>query len=101
MRLFHITSHEAWSDAKLHGAYRAPSLGTQGFIHLSEERQWPLTLQRFYGGQPGLVLLVLEASLLRAEVRFEPADGDLFPHLYGELNLDAVIEVRELTASQG
>ncbi len=100
MKLFHITSRDAWQAAKAEGVYRAPSLSTQGFIHLSEDRQWPLTLRRFYSGQQGLVLLVLESSLLRAEVRSEPADGDHFPHLYGELNLDAVTEVRELEAQQ-
>ena len=101
MKLFHITTREAWGAAKAQGAYRAPSLGSQGFIHLSTERQWPLTLRRFYAGQAGLVLLVLEADALSAEVRYEAADGDQFPHLYGELNLDAVIEVRELESEEG
>ena len=96
MRLFHITSERAWQAAIAQGSYRAPSLNAQGFIHLSDERQWPLTLQRFYAGQQGLVLLVLDSEALTAEVRFEAADGDSFPHLYGPLNLDAVVEVRPL-----
>jgi uncharacterized protein (DUF952 family) len=96
--LFHITSKQAWAAAQAAGEYRAPSLVMQGFIHLSEERQWPLTQRRFYTGQSQLVLLVIRREALRAEVRFEPADGDSFPHLFGPLNLDAVVEVRQLAS---
>ena len=44
-----------------------------------------------------LVLLVIDPARLTAEVRFEHADGDDFPHLYGSLELAAVIEVRALS----
>ncbi len=76
------------------GEYRTHSLEAQGFIHLSTEAQWPLTLKRFYAGRVNLLLLVVDPEKLHASVKFEPADGDLFPHLFGPLNLGAVIEVR-------
>lgn len=97
MRLFHITTVRAWDAAKQAGEYRAPSLDSEGFIHLSGEQQWPRTLERFFKGQSGLVLLELDETELRAQVKLEPNDGDLFPHLYGPLNLDAVIAVQPLT----
>lgn len=93
MALFHITTAAAWEQAKRAGEYRAPSLETEGFIHLSTDQQWRRTAQRFFRGQAGLVLLTLREDRLVAEVRFEPADGDLFPHLYGPLNLEGVGEV--------
>ena len=96
MLLFHLTTREAWLDAQRLGAYRAPSLETEGFIHLSTERQWPLTQRRFFAGQTGLVLLVIDPARLQAEVRFEAVHGDSFPHLFGPLTLAAVTEVREL-----
>lgn len=95
--LFHITTLTAWNEAKQQGEYLAPSLETQGFIHLSTEAQWPLTLKRFYAGQPNLVLLVIDQAKLQAQVTFEPADADHFPHLFGPLNLDAVVDTRSLT----
>jgi uncharacterized protein (DUF952 family) len=93
--LFHITREEDWKSSVTE--YRAPSLDTQGFIHLSTEAQWPRTQERFFKGQAGLVLLEIDVSKLRAPVKHEPADGELFPHLYGPLNVDAVIAVHQLT----
>lgn len=95
-RLFHITTREAWAEAQRVGAYRAPSLDTEGFLHLSTERQWLKTANRFFLGQLNLVLLELAPERLTAEVRFEPADGDEFPHLYGALPVAAVVATLEL-----
>jgi uncharacterized protein (DUF952 family) len=56
----------------------------------------------FYHGQRGLVLLVIDPSQLQAELKWEPPaepeptharEGELFPHIYGPINLDAVIEI--------
>jgi uncharacterized protein (DUF952 family) len=94
--LFHITPRIDWDAARTAGEYRAASLETEGFIHLSTDAQWPKTLQRFFRGREGLVLLVIDPSRLTHEVRFEAADGDRFPHLYGPLDLAAVIEARPL-----
>lgn len=93
MRLFHITTADAWKRATAAGEYRAPSLETEQFIHLSTDAQWIRTAQRFFRGQHGLVLLSIRPDRLKAEVKFERADGEDFPHLYGALNLDAVVEV--------
>lgn len=94
--LFHLTFAVAWAAARAAGEYRAASLDTAGFIHLSTQAQWPHTQKRFFAGQTGLVLLVIDPSRLVGEVRFEAADGDSFPHLYGPLNLDAVVDARPL-----
>jgi uncharacterized protein (DUF952 family) len=90
--LFHITSLAAWQAAQAAGEYRPPSLATEGFVHLSTDRQWLRTANRFFRGQHGLVLLSIRRDALSAPLRFEAADGDEFPHLYGALNLDAVVE---------
>jgi uncharacterized protein (DUF952 family) len=94
--LFHIAPREAWQRAVASGLYRAPSLDTEGFIHLSTEAQWPKTLARFFFGATDLLLLVIDPVRVHAAIRFEPADGEDFPHLYGPLEVSAVVEVREL-----
>jgi glutathione S-transferase len=94
--LFHITTRDDWERARERGEYRAPSLAAEGFIHLSRARQWHAVANRFYRGRAGLVLLAIRADRLRHEVRDEPADGDRFPHLYGPLEVDAVVAVFDL-----
>jgi uncharacterized protein (DUF952 family) len=94
--LVHICPRQDWLAAQASGAYRAASLESVGFIHCSRPEQAPGVLQRFFAGASDLLLLWIDPRLLRAELRWEQADGDLFPHLYGELNLDAVVRVEAL-----
>jgi uncharacterized protein (DUF952 family) len=94
--LFHITTRQAWDEAREYGEYRAGSLATQGFIHLSEDRRWLEVANRLYRGIRDRVLLTIRADRLRAELRHEPVDGSVYPHLYGPLNLEAVVEALDL-----
>lgn len=64
-----------------------------GFIHLSNSHQLHGTLQRFFApsSQVGDVLYLMalpRASIADAATRlkFEPAAGTLFGHIYGTLN---------------
>jgi uncharacterized protein (DUF952 family) len=94
--LVHICPRLDWLAAQAAGVYRATSLESVGFIHCSRPEQAPGVLQRFFAGDSDLLLLWIDPQQLQAELRWEQADGDLFPHLYGELNLDAVVRVETL-----
>jgi uncharacterized protein (DUF952 family) len=91
-RILHITQRQQWESAKVIGSYRGDTLDTDGFIHCSTPKQVVAVANRFYGGQMDLVLLVVDAERLQSPLRYEAADGDEFPHLYGALNLDAVVQ---------
>jgi len=96
--ILHITRKQDWDAAQAAGEYTAPSLATEGFIHCSMPEQVVAVAERFYADQRGLVLLVLDSKRIRSEVRFEPgADkpDELFPHIYGPINLDAVTRVAD------
>jgi uncharacterized protein (DUF952 family) len=95
--IFHITLRSQWNSAV--DSYRDDTLATDGFIHCSELRQVVAVANRFYAGQSGLVLLCIEVDRLKPELRYEAADGDEFPHLYGALNLDAVLRVVDFEPS--
>src|SRR5258708_1151096 len=80
--------------------YAPASLRDGGFIHCSTLSQVINTANRFYRGQDNLFLLWIEECLLKGELKHEPpammhdeSSGELFPHLYGELNVDAVVRV--------
>jgi uncharacterized protein (DUF952 family) len=94
--ILHATSRIAWSDAQKRGEYTAASLAGQGFIHCSKVDQILRVANFIYAGQHGLVLLVIEPALLTSELRWEPGVDlaiQLFPHIYGPVNLDAIVDV--------
>lgn len=98
MLIYHITTKQAWEAAQQAGSYTADTLTTEGFIHFSDENQVERTANRYYRGQPNLILLQVETDLLTETLRYEEGEpGEKFPHLYGPLNLQAVTDVRELT----
>ncbi|MCA9599236.1 MAG: DUF952 domain-containing protein [Myxococcales bacterium] len=99
MELFHITTRAEWDAARASGAYRAPSLETEGFIHLSTAEQWRRVARERFADRRDLVLLRIDAARLSHPVHFEAADGDHFPHLYGELEASAVLDARLLSVS--
>ena len=104
--IFHITSRTAWEDAQQRGDYRAESLETEGFIHCSTPSQVLPVAENFYKGQSELILLCIEPTLLSSALKWEPPsggspppgvpEGDAFPHIYGPLNLNAVVKVIDL-----
>lgn len=94
--LLHICTAQAWQEAQARGEYRASSLETEGFIHASRPTQVLQVANTFYKGIADLLVLWIDPHRLEAELRWEPADGELFPHLYGPINLEAVSAVREL-----
>jgi len=75
------------------GEYRPASLAVEGFIHASLSGQVLGVANRFYPSRQDLLLLWIDPQRLRPELRYEPADGELFPHIYGALNLEAVLAV--------
>jgi uncharacterized protein (DUF952 family) len=100
--ILHITTLQEWGKAKLTGAYTAPSLNSEKFIHCSTVKQTADTANIFFKGQQGLILLCIDENKLESECRYEdpagggkhdPGVGNLFPHVYGPINLNAVIKV--------
>ena len=105
--IYHITNREAWQDARERGAYRAPSLAADGFIHCSAREQVLGVANDFYRGRANLLLLCIDERKLAAKLRWDTpihpnpsaskqtATESAFPHVYGELNLDAVVTAIE------
>lgn len=100
--ILHITSKQEWLDAQARGEYVAPSLTSEGFIHCSTDKQILNVANAFYRGRTDLVVLSLDETRIRSEVKWEapagpPAENiseaDLFPHIYGPINLDAITSV--------
>lgn len=98
MTLLHMISTSAWSGAPQSGGYEAPSLASEGFIHLSTPDQVHIPANALYAGREDLLLLCIAETELSAPLKYEagfPDDPEsmLFPHLYGPLDLAAVYDV--------
>ena len=93
--ILHITSRRQWEAAQAAGVYRADTLDTEGFMHASHREQVVRVANALFRGQRGLVLLCIDPARVRPEIHEEPggpASQERFPHVYGPLNLDAVVD---------
>ncbi len=93
--MFIIAKKSDWEAARQKGYYEVASLQEEGFLHCSKKEQVAATANRIFKGQQGLVLLEIDRAKVRADIREEnPKDAqNLYPHIYGRLNLDAVVTV--------
>ena len=98
--IYKITPASAWREAERAGVYRGSADDARdGFIHFSTASQVAETVRKHYHGQTGLFLIAVDAAALGEALRWEVSRNDeLFPHLYGELDLGAVIEILDLRA---
>ncbi|MCU0546173.1 MAG: DUF952 domain-containing protein [Oscillatoriaceae cyanobacterium Prado104] len=98
--IFHITHSQQWKDAKQVQSYRGDTLDTEGFIHCSTLPQVTRSANKFFAGKTGLLLLAIDSEQVQAEIKYEEAAGELFPHIYGPLNVDAVANVFAFEAGE-
>ena len=65
---------------------------TDGYIHFSTAAQTRRTAELYFKGQDDLLLVAVDAGKLGEALKYEASrGGDLFPHLYAPLALDAVV----------
>ena len=91
--ILHIAYRDEWETAQASGDYRADTLVSEGFIHCSTPTQVLGPANEIYQGQTDLLLLVIDPARLTAGLIYEDCyeTGQAFPHIYGPLNLDAVV----------
>ncbi|WP_129306644.1 DUF952 domain-containing protein [Streptomyces sp. L2] len=100
--IVHITERSLWDAARERGTYevstRGRTLQEEGFIHFSTREQLPRIAAFLYGDYDGpdeLVVLVVDPARLGVPVRYESMEpgGEEFPHVYGPVPVEAVVEV--------
>jgi uncharacterized protein (DUF952 family) len=98
--IYKICPASAWREAEREGVYRGSADDVRdGFIHFSTASQVAETARKHFFGQKALFLIEVDADALGKALRWERSRNDeLFPHLYGPLDLAAVRGVLELGA---
>ena len=96
--IYHVTTEQQWQHAQSEGYFEEPSLKSEGFIHMCSKEQLEGVLDRYYKNLKQLLLLHVEETKLMAELKHElsPSVNQYFPHVYGTINLDAVVNVESL-----
>lgn len=92
--IYHILTKEAWQTAVSQNEYAPPSLEEEGFIHCSTNEQILIPANQLYRGQRDLLLLQIVPEKVVHPIVYEDCyeTGQEFPHVYGPLNLDAVVK---------
>lgn len=93
MLIFKIVGVSAWQAAKVQGEFQGAAVDLQdGYIHFSTAQQVRETAAKHFYGQRDLLLVAVDPERLGEALRWEPSrGGDLFPHLYAPLSMDAVV----------
>ncbi len=94
--VFHIAHQAEWDKAQIKGEYITGSLEKEKFIHLSLGEQLIEVANSLYRDYSDLILLCIEENKLIAELKYEKvAKNYIFPHVYGPINLDAVVKTMD------
>jgi uncharacterized protein (DUF952 family) len=99
-RIYHIAARADWEQALADGSYsistRGRTLAQQGFIHCSDAGQVAGVANFVFKGVDDLVLLTIDPDKVHAKVQYDavPDEPRPYPHIYGPINTDAVVDVR-------
>jgi uncharacterized protein (DUF952 family) len=95
--IYHIATSEDWKLHLANAMYEPNGFSNEGFIHCSTREQVPGVLERYYTGIKNLVLLHIDESKLTAALKYEEATNkELFPHVFGPINKDAIVKMELL-----
>jgi uncharacterized protein (DUF952 family) len=96
--IYKICRAAEWRAAEQAGVFRGSAVDLRdGFIHFSAADQVAETAARHFAGQTDLLLIHVDADALGDALRWEVSRGGaLFPHLYGDLRMEAVIRAEPL-----
>lgn len=100
--IYHITNKKIWETALKNNSYKTESFVKEGFIHCSPKEKIPEVLNNFYKGEKDLLLLCIDETKVKAKIVWEDLyNHDYeFPHIYGELNLDAISYVMDFNSNE-
>lgn len=95
-RFYLLESKEIYDKAAAVGYLVRDDLIEGGFIHASPANQLTRVANKYYSEVDQLVCAIVQKDRVLAPIKYEPATGGKYPHIYGPLNMDAISEVVEI-----
>lgn len=90
--IYHITDEETWKNYSSLSIITHFSLETEGLIHCCDYGQIKTVIKRFFKDEKTIYAFKINTEILKNELKYEESDNELFPHIYGPINTDAIEE---------
>lgn len=99
--IYHLAQPEVWHEQTFYPIYQPKEFEREGFIHASEMHQLSATYDRYYAGT-AMLILCIDKAFLKADLKYESSEerGEEFPHIYGPINKESIIEILEVKPAQ-
>lgn len=94
--IFHFVEKRIFEDGLRDGYYINPSLATRGFIHSVTKENMYIIAERYLMSQEPIIILVIDESKIKADIIYEESKGIIYPHIYGKIERNAIINVLPL-----
>jgi len=96
MQIYHIVLPEVWEKFRTEKFYEAETLQTENFIHCSFAEQLESVLHRYYKDATKVLILTIDTEKLSSKLVNEPStNNEIYPHIYGQINAEAIVEIEE------
>jgi len=92
--IYLLSSQAEYQQAKAVGFLVRDSLTSEGFIHAAPNNQLTRLANKYHKNTQHPLIISVDKKLIEAEVKWEAATGGLYPHIYGTLNMDAVVDTQ-------
>jgi len=94
--IYLLSSQQEYQTAQTNGMLSRDSIAEEGFIHAAPKSQLTRIANKYYKNTVEPLILVVDKKKVEALVKWEPATGGLYPHIYGILNFDAIVDVQKI-----
>jgi len=98
--IYLLSSEQEYNTALKQGVLIRESINTEGFIHAAPKSQLTRIANKYYKNTVKPLILIVDKNKITAQVKWEPAKGGLYPHIYGALNTDAIIKTQKITLNE-
>ena len=101
--IYHVAKIEEWKASADRNDYYPFDYEREGFIHCSFSYQLEGVLERYYQDEKAVLILTIDENTLISKVEAELSElkNEIYPHIYGSINKDAIVHVEHELLSRG
>ncbi|MCT4562792.1 MAG: DUF952 domain-containing protein [Maledivibacter sp.] len=100
--IIYTATCKEWDEIKKQTEFTSDDFSIEGFIHCSYPKQTVRVLNKHFKDEEKVILLCIDPRLLKSKWKSEDlkGNGEEFPHVYGNINIDAIVKVLDIQPSK-